>query len=168
MNSYCLFCHSSKCASIALLLPQRMACRAIYPRFVQRKWVRGSCREEVRDYLPGYVFVYTDEPIPSPGALRSMDGVLRLLGREENGYRLDGEDERFSRMLYANDGVIGILRAREVGDRIRLAADSLPGYEGDVIKVDRRKGRAQILIRFDDKEVKLWVGFDLIGDAPGA
>ncbi len=162
MYSYCLFCHSIKCESIALLLPQRMACRAISPKIVQRKWVKGSCIEEVKPYLPGYVFLYTDAPLSELAPLRSLDGVLRLLGREEEGYRLDSEDERFAHMLYANQGVIGILKAYEAGDRIRLTAGALPGYEGDILKVDRRKGRAQVLIRFDEKELKLWVGFDLM------
>ena len=78
---------------------------------------------------------------------------MRLLGRREEGYRLSGEDERFANMLLANQGVIGILKAYEVGDRIRLTGEALPGYAGEVIKVDRRKGRAQVLIHFDDKEV---------------
>ena len=166
MDSYCLFCHTTKCELIASLLPKRIACRAISPKIVQRKWIKGKSFEEVSDYLPGYVFLYTDDRLQEFGILRSMDGVLRLLGKQEDGYRLTGEDKRFADMLYANKGVIGILKAYEVGDRIRLAAESLPGYEGEVIRVDRRKGRAQISIRFDEKEIKLWVGFELIGKAP--
>ena len=166
MISYCLFCNTMKCGSIALLLPKRMAVKAISPRIVQRKWVKGKCFEEESDFLPGYVFLYADTPLQEFGALWSVDGVLRLLGRKEEGYRLAGEDKAFADMLYANEGMIGILKAYEVGDRIRLSAESLPGYEGEVIKVDRRKGRAQILIRFDEKEIKLWAGFDLISKVP--
>ena len=44
----------------------------------------------------------------------------------------------------------------------------MPGYEGEVVRVDRRKGRAQVLIHFDKKEIKLWVGFDLISKASDA
>lgn len=164
MECYCLFCKTPRCASIASLLSNRPGYSAISPKLVQRKWVKGSCVEEVRDLLPGYVFVYTEEPLEAYDALRALDGVLRLLGRSEDGYRLDGEDERFARMLHDNGGVIGILRAFEAGDRIRLAADALPGYEGEIIQVDRRKGRAQVLIRFDEREIRLWVGFDLIGN----
>ncbi len=165
MNCYCLFCQTTRCGSIASLLSKEAGCRAIAPKLVQRKWVKGACVEEVRDLLPGYVFVYTHEPLGTFDGLRGPDGVLHLLGRSEDGYRLQGEDERFARMLYENGGVIGILQAYEAGDRIRLQAASLPGYEGEVVKVDRRKGRAQVLIRFDEKEIKLWVGFDLIGSA---
>lgn len=166
MNCYCLFCHTTKCESIALLLSKQMDCTAISPKIIQRKWVKGKCFEQIHDYLPGYVFLYTDAPLSAFRELWSVDGVLRLLGRREEGYRLSGEDERFANMLLANQGVIGILKAYEVGDRIRLTGEALPGYAGEVIKVDRRKGRAQVLIHFDDKEVKLWVGFELIDKAP--
>ena len=166
MISYCLFCNTTKCEAIAALLPKRIGGSAISPKIVQRKWIKGQCVEEVRDYLPGYVFLYTDTPLQEYRMLWSVDGVLRLLGRAEDGYRLTGEDECFASMLYAKEGMIGILKAYEVGDRIRLAAESLPGYTGEIVKVDRRKGRAQVLIRFDEKEIKLWAGFDLIERAP--
>ena len=165
MNCYCLFCNVTRCASVASLLSMEHGLRAVSPKLVQRKWVQGKCLQEKKDLLPGYVFVYADEPLQVFDDLRSVDGVLRLLGRQEDGYRLNGEDERFAEMLLRCGGVIGILSAYEVGDRIRLTGESLPGYEGEVIRVDRRKGRAQVLIRFDEKEIKLWVGFDLIGKA---
>ena len=166
MNVYCLFCNSTKCESVASQLSARIGCRAISPKIVQRKWVKGKCVEEINDYLPGYVFLYTEKPIREFRKMWTVEGVLRLLGRREEGYRLSGGDLRFANMICANDGVIGIIKAYEEGDRIKLTDESLPGYEGDIIKVDRRKGRAQILVRFDSKEVKLWVGFDLISKVP--
>ncbi len=167
-NCYCLFCNSMKSESVALLLPKRIDCRAISPKIIQRKWIKGKCFEEVKDYLPGYVFLYTDDPLREFRVLWSVEGVFRLLGKREEGFLLCGEDARFADMLYANQGVIGILKAYEVGDRIFLTGDSLPGYEGEVVRVDRRKGRAQVLIHFDKKEIKLWVGFDLISKASDA
>lgn len=167
-NCYCLFCNTIKSESVASLLPKRMDCRAISPKIIQRKWIKGQCFEEIKDYLPGYVFLYTDEPLRDFRALWSVEGVLRLLGRREEGYLLNGDDAHFADMLYTNHGVIGILKAYEVGDRIVLAGESLPGFEGEVIRVDRRKGRAQVLIHFDEREIKLWVGFNLIRKAPYA
>lgn len=167
-NCYCLFCNSMKSGSVASLLPKRIDCRAISPKIIQRKWIKGKCFEEVKDYLPGYVFLYTDAPLREFRALWSVEGVFRLLGRQEEGFLLSGEDARFAEMIYANQGVIGILKAYEVGDRIFLTGESLPGYAGEVVRVDRRKGRAQVLIHFDEKEIKLWVGFDLIDKASEA
>ena len=167
--SYCLFCRTGRCDAVALALDRSLPCRAISPKIVRRKWVSGKCLEEIRDCLPGYVFAYFDEPVADPGKLWAQDGVLRLLGQREDGYLLQGEDLRFARMLLEKEGVIGIMKAYEEGDRIRLADTSLPGYSGEIVRVDRHRGRAQVLIRFDDREVKIWVGFDLIEkDAPDA
>ena len=167
--SYCLFCRTGRCDAVAQALQQALPCRAISPKIVQRKWVAGRCEEEIRDYLPGYVFAYFHEPLEDPRKLWAQDGVIRLLGQKEDGYLLKGEDLRFAGMLLAKDGVIGILKAYEEGDRIRLTDASIPGYSGEIIRVDRHRGRAEVLIRFDDREVKIWVGFDLIEkDAPDA
>ena len=157
-----------KSESVAALLPKRIDCRAISPKIIQRKWIKGKCFEEVKDFLPGYVFLYTNDPLREFRVLWSVEGVFKLLGRREEGFLLSDDDARFAEMIYANQGVIGILKAYEVGDRIFLSGEFLPGYEGEVIRVDRRKGRAQILIHFDEREIKLWVGFDLIDKASNA
>ena len=159
---YCFFCDTVHCHDIERLLMEQMDCIAFSPRIVQRKWVKGKCTEEVRDFLPGYVFLYTQQPVVEFQSIYRTSGIIRLLGDREAGYCLAGEDKQFAEMLYAYQGVIGILKAYTVGDRIRLAAEPLSGYEGEVIRVDRRKGRAQIRICFDKKEMKIWAGFDLI------
>jgi len=166
MTSYCLFCNTTRCGLIAELLQQRLNCEAISPKIVQRKWVKGQCFEEKKDYLPGYVFLYAREPLPSLREAFSIDGVIRFLGEKDDGYRLRGEDERFAAMLYENEGTIGIMKAYRVGDRIRLVDSAFSGLAGEILRVDRRKGRAEVCIRFDEKDFHVWVGFDVIGTLP--
>jgi len=166
MNSYCLFCNTNKCEQIAALLPQKVACTAFSPKIVQRKWVKGKCHEEMRTYLPGYVFFFTEEVLTDMRGLFSLDGVLRLLGRREEGYRLRGDDERFARMILESDGVIGILKVYQAGERIRLTDSVFSGVTGEILRVDRRKGRAQIKVRFDEKEFLIWAGYELLESCP--
>lgn len=166
MFCYCLFCSTTKCESAATLLGDMLCCRTISPKIIQRKWIKGKCTEEVRDYLPGYVFLYSDAPLADYGKLWTVDGVLRLLGQKEEGYLLTGGDRRFAEYLYRRNGMIGILKAYEEGDRVKLADSSFLGLSGEIIKLDRRKGRAQVQFRFDEKEIKAWVGYDLIDEVP--
>ena len=49
--------------------------RAIMPKIVQRKWVKGTAREEVHSYLPGYVFLYSDAPVSDFLAIRRLTAV---------------------------------------------------------------------------------------------
>ena len=164
MYSYCLFCNTVKCGAVATAIRQKYGYTAIAPKIIQRKWVKGECLEKIRDYLPGYVFVYSETPIRDFRELWIMEGVLRCLGERENGYRLTGDDERFAIMLHAGGGTIGILKAYREGDRVKLVREAMGGFEGQIIRLDRRKGRAQIQFAFDGSQIKVWVGYEMIDD----
>ena len=162
MNAYCLFCNTVKCGLVAEVIRQKYAYEAFSPKIIHRKWVKGKCLEEVKDYLPGYVFVYSEQPITDFRELRIMEGVLRFLGQREDGFRLAGADLQFARMLYTCGGTIGIMKTYQEGERVRLASEALGGFEGEIIKLDRRKGRAQIQYDFDGRQIKVWVGYEML------
>lgn len=166
MYCYCVFCVTAKCDAIAAILRERLGCVAYAPKIVQRRWVRGQCFEEIRALLPGYVFLYTESPIERFWEVRGIEGVMRFLGRPDEGRLLQGDDLRFAEMLRAHDGVIGILKTYREGDRVKLAKSLLNGFEGEIIRIDRRKGRAQVEYAFDGSTYRMWVGFDMIEDEP--
>ena len=164
MISYCFFCNTVKCALVAAAIRQKFGYTAYSPKIIQRKWVKGECFEEVKDYLPGYVFVYTETPIEDFREIRIMEGVLRFLGQRDDGYRLMGDDKKFAEMLLSHNGTIGIMKTYREGDRVKLARDMMGGFEGEIIKLDRRKGRALIEYNFDGNCYKVWVGYEMIED----
>ena len=164
MNAYCLFCTTAKRDEVAQKLRRKYGWHILCPKLIQRKWVRGTALEMLREYLPGYLFIYTDAPIENPLALRREDFVIRCLGAPDCGYVLQGGDLAFAEMLYNNNGTIGILKAYQEGDRVKLVQGALGSIEGEIIRLDRRKGRAQIQYQFDGAVYKTWVGFDLIDD----
>lgn len=164
MYAYCFFCVTVKCEMIASAIHQRFGYTAYSPRIVQRKWVKGVCQEEVKPFLPGYVFVYAEEPITEFREINMMDGVGRCLGQREDDFLLQGDDLRFAEMLYAHGGTIGILKTYKEGDRVKLAKNLLNGFEGEIIRLDRRKGRAQVQYSFDGSTYKVWVGYEMIED----
>lgn len=164
MFAYCAFCNTVKRDMVAVAIRQKFGYTAFSPEIVQRRWIKGKCFEERKPYLPGYLFVYTEEPITRFREIRLMEGVLRLLGEREQDYQLIGDDLKFAEMLYANGGVIGIMKVYKEGDRVKLHKDMLGGFEGEIVKLDRRKGRAQIQYNFDNNSYKVWVGYEMIED----
>ena len=164
MYAYCLFCSTQKRGDAAANLRQRYGYEVIIPRIIQRKWVKGEAFAVERDFLPGYLFLYAAEPIDNPKALQREPHILRCLGAPENGYALQTSNLTFARMLYDCGGTIGILKTYQQGDRVRLAEGALGGLEGEIIKLDRPKGRAQIQYQFDGAVYKTWVGYELIQD----
>ena len=155
MYAYCLFCETQKCGFIAYFIEKELKHRCISPRIIQRKWIKGKAREEYHDWLPGYVFVYTDEPIIPRFP---VDGIIRCLGNGE----LTGQDRVFADMLYQQNGIIGTIRLAEVGDRCHVADPLWENMQGTIIKLDRGRKRCCVEFEFDKIKRTVWVGFDLV------
>lgn len=111
--------------------------------------------EERHDWLPGYVFIYTSEPVFPRFRL---PGVLRCLGNDE----LMGSDLGFAEMLYRKDGIIGTIRLAEVGDRCHVADPAWENMSGTIKKMDRGRKRCCVVFEFDGVAREVWVGYELI------
>lgn len=149
---------------VAQKLRRTTGTTVICPKIIQRKWVKGQAFELPREYLPGYLFLYSETPLENPTGLQREQFVMRCLGAPDTDYQLQGGDLAFAEMLYNNGGTIGILKAYKEGDRVKLVEGALGRFEGEIIKLDRPKGRAQIQYQFDGAVYKTWVGFDMIED----
>jgi len=163
MNAYCLFCNTLKRGDLAEMIRQSFGAEVVVPKIIQRKWVKGKAFEETHDYLPGYLFMYTDEPIADFSPLFRMTDFYRLLGERDKGYDLVGADLAFARMLHNCNGTIGVLRTYKEGDRVRLAEGAMGGVDGEIIKLDRR-GRALVRFGFDGSIIQSWVAIEMIED----
>ncbi len=162
MYNYCFFCLTQRAEIIRQLIERRYGYRVISPRIVQRHWEHGQETEKEYRYLPGYLFVYTDERIENFAVFRQIDGVIRQLGELESGFRLNGTDLAFAELLLQSDGVIGPQRVYQEGDRIQLCEGLLTGMSGRITKVDRQYKRMQITFMFDGLERKVWTGYDVV------
>ncbi len=155
MHSYCLFCETQRCEFIASFIEKTMGYRCIYPRVIQRKWVKGTPMEVSHAWLPGYLFLYTEE---SAFPRVNASGIIRVLG----GGELTGADRDFADMLYRRSGVLGTVRLAEEGDRCRICDPIWENRQGILLKVDRGRKRCCVEFEFDHARRTVWVGYDLI------
>ena len=155
MHAYCIYCERYRCATILRLMELQPGFRCISPRIVQRKWVRGRCEEEIHDWLPGYIFLYTEESLCNR---IHIPGIIRWLGYGE----LEGTDRAFAEMLYKKNGVMGTVRLAETGDRCVIDDPLWKNMEGVIIKIDRGRKRCCIEIIFDEAPRTVWLGYDLV------
>ena len=160
MHTYCLFCETQKCDAIAHIIQKTYGIRSIYPIIVQRKWVKGKCLEERHDWLPGYVFLYSEGKI-NPDF--RIGGVIRWLEYTE----LQGSDYDFAMTLYQQNGVMGTIRLAEVGDRCEVSDPNWEGIHGTVTKVDRSRKRCCVEFQFANIQRSVWVGYDLVKRSEG-
>lgn len=154
-HAYCLFCETQKCQTIAALIERMMEIRCISPQIIQRKWVKGQCEEKRHPWLPGYVFLYSEDPITES---LHFPGVIRLLGNGE----LRDKDLAFANMLYERDGTLGTIRLIEVGQHCTVDDPIWQKMEGKVIKIDRGRKRCCVEFSFDEIQRTVWLGYEMI------
>ena len=162
MYAYCLFCQTQKCQVIASILEGNVVDRAFSPLVLQRHRKQGKIEEVFVPFLPGYVFLYSEEPLKEFIELRRMDGVIRVLTYGNGETALEGADYAFAMDLYARDGRIGAMKVLKAGDKVRIEDPLFKGFEGEVLQMDRRKQRAQIKFKFDNTERTAWLACDIV------
>ena len=158
MHAYCLFCETKRAEEIAAIIQKDTGHRCLSPQIVQRKWVKGMPQEVRHRWLPGYIFIYTDEPVEP---VFRYPGVLRCLGYDE----LSGDDLKVAEAIYRCDGVMGIVRLAEVGDRCKVDDPAWEGLTGTVVKLDRGRKRCCIAFEFDGVMRNVWLGYEMVTPA---
>ena len=155
MYAYCLFCETRRCDEIARTIEEKYAFRCLSPKIIQRKWVKGVPHEVRHDWLPGYVFIYAEEPLE--GRL-NIKGILRRLGEGP----LKGRDHDFAMTLFQRSGVMGTIHLSQVGDRCRIDDPAWKGIVGTLLKLDRNRKRCCVEFEFDGVKRSVWVGYEML------
>ena len=155
LHAYCLFCETQRCKIIAEFIQRTYGYFCFSPQIIQRKWIKGAATEEAHDWLPGYVFLYTDAKI---NPRFEISGIIRCLGNSE----LTGQDFSFAEMLYRKKGIIGQVPLLQEGDRCVVADPSWQGMQGTVIKLDRGRKRCCLEFEFDEIKRTIWVGYEMV------
>ena len=158
--AYCLFCETQKCNTVASLIERTLGIRSFSPQIIQRKWVKGVCEEQHHPWLPGYVFLYTEDKLK--GRI-TYPGIIRMLGNGE----LQNEDLAFANMLYDHNGVMGTIHLVEEGQYCTVNDPLWQKMEGRVIKIDRGRKRCCVEFTFDNSRRTVWLGYELIRPTNG-
>ena len=162
MYAYCLFCVTQRCRTIAKLMEIRGADRAFSPQIIRRQRKKGENRDIRFDLLPGYVFVFSKERMTDYQQFSGMDGVIRRVGRRDEGYELEGPDLDFAMKLLEKDGVVGAMKTCREGDEVVLEDPLFNGCQGRVTRIDYRKERARVDFVFDKNPCHTWVSLDIV------
>ena len=162
MNTYCLFCETSKTAFIAKAVAEMTGGKTLRPRQIQHTWAKGGGTRDVEnDLMPGYIFLYCDAKADI-SRINTLQGVIRCLSSTAGEYELTGQDEQFALMLLEKNGVIGKTRVYQEGQRIRIAGGAFEGVTAKILKVERRLSRMQVEIPFARQQVKTWVEYEIV------
>ena len=168
LNAYCLHCATGQeqkmAERIALLHPGITALAVLQEKHQSRNGARALAR---RVMLPGYVFLFSREPIPFRSIL-PMNHVIRFLtyGHEED-FALRGEDLAFAQWVRRHEGMIACSRAVSVGSSLRIIEGPLADHIGTVEKIDRHNRNVCLAICFSGTARKVWMPFQWAEEAEG-
>ncbi|MDR2073106.1 MAG: antiterminator LoaP [Spirochaetaceae bacterium] len=153
--------------------------RALYPQctiniyFPKRKLNvrrRGVMVPSNLAVFPGYIFLEIgdeDSILRYHWLFRKTDGFYRFLKSNQNIRPLENRDlETVLHFIKKAGPLAGISKVYfDEKSRIVVIDGPLMGLEGDIVKVDKRKGRAKIKLDLYDDSFTIDLGFEMMGPA---
>lgn len=163
MHIYCLFCMNAHVPAIRKILESAFSCTVLQASILQRKWIKGTPTDVPHDYLPGYLFLYSEEPIPDPYRIIRLEGVIRFLKYDvTDDFEIHGTDRTFAEAIYENSGLISYIPVYMEGNRLIIKNGLFKGQKAEIKKVDRRKQRLLLEFTFDNTSRAIWLGYDVV------
>ena len=142
--------------------------RIIWPRRCLAVRRSGIVKERVSSLYPGYLFFETRELSDHAIiVLKRAPGFVRFLKSDNNIVPLNNRDKVLFLELIAQGETIR--KSQVVFDeknRIRILDGPLKLLEGDIVKVDRRKGRAKVKLHFHELSLLFDLGFEVMEIIP--
>ena len=128
------------------------------------KWRTDHGRKSLCPEVLYKRYVFFEAPPEFEPTGRLPDPCLKVLKNEDNDWQLTGHDAWFASWILKQDGRIGLSEARKVGDRIQIQSGPLKDVEGYIVKVDARGRSCQVKLTVNGRELRAWLGFELIDD----
>jgi transcription termination/antitermination protein NusG len=143
-------------------LPEEMTVFCPMRELLIRK--KGKTKKEMKPLFPGYIFLHAEEiSADTLSTLKSVNGFFQILPSNKNIKPVPERDMHIINSLFRKDFTAHLSKARfDENDRIQIIEGPLKGKEGLIIKVDKRKGRAKIVINAFDKQHFVDLGFELM------
>ena len=166
LQVYCVHCatgYETRVAErISQIHPDIAALAVIQEKHRSVNGVKGIKRQVM---LPGYVFLFTAQPIPYRRIL-PMQHVLRFLtyGQGED-LVLRGDDLAFAQWVRRHEGLMACSRAVQVGSSLRIVSGPLADHIGTVSRVDRHNRNVCLDIVFSGILRKVWMPFQWAEEA---
>lgn len=123
---------------------------------------RGEWVTEKRVFLPGYLFVATEEIDELEKQLRRIDGKAELLGNSEEILPLTLEEAEFLQSLGGKEQIIRMSEGIIEKSQLKVMSGPLRGKERLIRKIDRHKRRAYLEVPFFGEMQTVRAGLEVV------
>lgn len=148
------------------LAPVLGASRLIVPQKMMPIRKRGKTMQKLSPVFPGYIFIESEnilEEHDTYWTIRKTPGFVRFLRESSSPSPLSSRDVSLLRHFisfgeYADTSKVTF----DENDRIVVLEGPLKGLEGHIVKVNRRKGRAKVLLDMYGEQFPIDLGFEVV------
>lgn len=138
---------------------KRVLQECFVPTYQAERKFHGEYRMVERNLFPGYVIAISKHVGELNETMRGIIAFTRILGNNKTFVPLDRPEMAFINTFTSEKHrVILTSRAVAEGDAIRVVEGPLVGREGWIVKINRRKGTAQIQTEAFGRQLTLEVG----------
>lgn len=134
----------------------------VVPKRKIRERKNGVVNEVVRVLFPSYVLVQGEIEQKEMDKFKMVPGLVRLLGDGYIPRSIRPEEMRVISKLVENDELIGYSQLFEENGLIRVIDGPMVSLEGNIISIDKRKGRAKVCLYFFGNERVIDLGIELL------
>ena len=161
---YVLFVNSNQEEKVKRILEKEVGdeYKFIVPTRELRERKNGKWHSVKKKLFPGYVLINGVMKIDIYCKLKRIPGIIKLLSSEDEVLTVDESELRVLKILIDNDNNIGITSLYKENDGVKIIAGPLMGLEGQIVKVDFRKGRAKVSLSFMNEGRVVELGIEVV------
>jgi transcriptional antiterminator NusG len=162
---YALFVNTNQEEKVKEILEKEMGDGYLFivPTRELRERKSGKWQIIKRKLFPGYILMKANMNIEVYYKLKKIPGIIKLLRDDSEFLAVDERELRTLKMLLGNEeNNIGISKLYKENDEIRIITGPLSGMEGQIRKIDFRKGRAKLNLSFMNEERIVELGIELV------
>jgi transcriptional antiterminator NusG len=101
---------------------------------------------KMRTVFPGYVFINARMSNELYRSMIQIPSIVRLLKADSEPAHVPDEEMRPILQLTADSEVIGFSKGIRIGTKVKIIDGPLKDFEGQIISIDARKGRAKVCL----------------------
>lgn len=149
---------------IQKIIPSCYMKECFVPKRERMKKFHGSWNKVDEILFQGYVFVISDRPEELYQELKQIPKLTRILGNEGNYFTPLNREEEWLVQRIGNKyhrAEISKVQVLE-GKKVSVIQGPLKNYIGNVVKVDLHKREVQVEVNFMGREIRLYLGIEMI------
>jgi transcriptional antiterminator NusG len=132
------------------------------PKKIIKERKNGKWYRRIKNLFPGYIFLHGVLDETAYKNLWRVPGLFKLLCTDREPVQIPENEIEVFRHLFDDEDTIQESDIFMAGDRVTVISGPLMALQGRIIKVNKRKGRARVLISFLGEERVIDLGVNII------